>query len=85
MVLKVHAERNQYTFCAGIKEKSLKVIGTGSTQLLSTEVMKGTFTGCFFGMFAKGNVKACFPYFILSESEEQKEKNRAEAQREYPV
>jgi len=85
VTLKVHAERNQYTFCAGIKEESLEVIGTGSTQLLSTEVMKGTFTGCFFGMFAEGNVKACFPYFILSESEEQKEKNRAEAQREYPV
>ena len=43
VILKIHAERNQYTFCAGINEEHPEVIGTGSTQLLSTEVMKGTF------------------------------------------
>ena len=38
-------------------------IGTGSTQLMSTEVMRCTFTGCFAGVFAEGDVTAAFSYF----------------------
>ncbi|MBR2812190.1 MAG: glycoside hydrolase family 43 protein [Solobacterium sp.] len=85
VVMKIHAEREQYAFYAGKDEAHLDVIGTGSTQLLSTEVMKGTFTGCFFALFAEGDSTAHFPYFKVTESEEQKRKNRADAQREYPV
>ncbi|MBR3350079.1 MAG: glycoside hydrolase family 43 protein [Solobacterium sp.] len=85
VILKIHAERDHYTFFAGSSEDQMQEIGTGSTQLLSTEVMKGTFTGCSFGLFAEGEISAYFPYFRISESAEQKEKNRAEAQREYPV
>jgi len=52
---------------------------------MSTEVMKGTFTVCFFGLFAEGDVCAKFRYFKIFESKEQKEKNAADLQREYPV
>lgn len=83
--LQIRAERDHYSFFAGISEEDMHWIGTGSTQLLSTEVMKGTFTGCFFGLFAENEITAHFPYFIISESAEQKEQNRAEKQREYPV
>lgn len=85
LILKIHAERDHYAFCAGTEENGLIEIGRGSTQLLSTEVMKGTFTGCFFGLFAEGSVTAHYPYLKVTESEEQKEKNRADVQREYPV
>ena len=83
--LQIVAERDHYTFYAGAENEEMKEIGRGSTQLLSTEVMKGTFTGCFFALFAEGETEAHFPYFRISESDEQKEKNRAEAAREYPV
>ena len=85
LVLMIRAEREKYTFCAGKDAEHLQIIGTGSTQLLSTEAMRGTFTGCFFGLFAEHDAIVHFPYFRVDESEEQKEKNRADAQREYPV
>ena len=47
------ANRLRYTFLAGKAGEEMKEIGTGSTQLLSTECMNCTFTGCFAGMFAR--------------------------------
>lgn len=63
LVLRIEAERTKYTFLAGPDAAHLQVIGTGSTQLLSTECMNCTFTGCFAGMFAEGNCTAHFDYF----------------------
>ncbi|MCH5353733.1 MAG: glycoside hydrolase family 43 protein [Acutalibacter sp.] len=54
LVLKVEADRMQYHFFAGGTEGKLLPVGEGRTQLLSTEMMMGTFTGCFFGMFTQG-------------------------------
>jgi alpha-N-arabinofuranosidase len=53
----------KYTFFAGTDPEHLVQIGTGSTQLMSTEVMRCTFTGCFAGVFAEGDVTAAFSYF----------------------
>lgn len=67
LVLKIEAERTKYTFLAGLDAEHLTVIGTGSTQLLSTECMNCTFTGCFAGMFAEGGAAAKFAYFSAQE------------------
>lgn len=42
----------------------MTLIGEGRTQLLSTECMVFTFTGCFMGLFAEGGGTARFQYFI---------------------
>ena len=60
LVLRIEAERTKYTFLAGPDAAHLQVIGTGSTQLLSTECMNCTFTGCFAGLFAEGPCTAHF-------------------------
>ena len=66
LLLRIDADRHMYTFFAGVNEAHLVKIGTGSTQLLSTECMNCTFTGCFSGMFAEGNCTARFDYFAAS-------------------
>lgn len=63
LVLRIEANRNEYTFFAGPEEGQLVTIGTGRTQLLSTEAMPCTFTGCFAGLFAQGDTQAVFRYF----------------------
>ena len=63
LLLRIDADRLTYTFYAGTDEAHLVKIGTGSTQLLSTECMNCTFTGCFAGMFAVGDCTAHFAYF----------------------
>ena len=45
---------------------NLKEIGTGGTQLLSTECMNCTFTGCFVGLTAQGDCEAKYRYFDVS-------------------
>lgn len=67
LILRIEAERKMYTFYAGEDTEHLVKIGTGSTQLLSTEAMPCTFTGCFAGIFAEGNVKAVFKYFTAED------------------
>lgn len=47
--LKILADKQHYEFYVN----SMKV-GGGSTELLSTEAMAGTFTGCMLGMFCHG-------------------------------
>lgn len=76
--LRVEANRSQYVFLAGIPGNEPVRIGTGSTQLLSTEVMRGTFTGCLFGLFAEGEVVATVCRLAVTESEEQRKLNRAD-------
>ena len=63
LILRVEADKMKYTFYAGRDEASLVQIGTGSSQLLSTEVMRCTFTGCFAGVFAEGDAQATFASF----------------------
>ena len=63
LLLRVEADKMKYTFFAGTSEENMVKIGTGSSQLLSTEVMRCTFTGCFAGVFAEGKTEATFDYF----------------------
>ena len=63
LLLRVEADKMKYTFFAGTSEENMVKIGTGSSQLLSTEVMRCTFTGCFAGIFAEGNAQATFASF----------------------
>lgn len=68
LCLRIGATAREYTFLAGTGEDAMVTIGTGSTQLLSTETMRGTFTGCFAGMFAEGNTEAVFRSFRCTET-----------------
>ncbi len=52
--LRIEADRQKYQFFAGPADGPLEKVGEGCTQLLSTEVMRGTFTGCFLGLFCQG-------------------------------
>lgn len=63
LLLRIEADRRTYRFYAGTDGAEYILIGTGSTQLLSTECMNGTFTGCFAGMFAEGECRAHFASF----------------------
>lgn len=67
LTLEIKAERLLYTFFAGQDKEHLAKIGTGRSQLLSTEIMLCTYTGCFVGMFAEGEVKADFAFFRMTE------------------
>lgn len=66
LVLRVDAQKLMYTFRAGTSEESLITVGTGSTQLLSKEVMPCTFTGCFAGLFTEGETEAAFACFCTT-------------------
>ncbi len=83
--LRIIAKRDGYEFYVGQPGESFVCMGSGSTQLLSTEVMRGTFTGCLFGLFAEGEGAARVSRFSVSESEEQRRLNRADVQRGYDV
>ena len=67
VILRMDADRNGYTFRAGADPEQLVTIGTGRTQLLSTEAMPCTFTGCFAGLFAEGETETVFRYFSAEE------------------
>ena len=54
LLLKIRADKFHYEFFAGTKGGDLSKVGEGCTQLLSTECMICTFTGCFIGLFAQG-------------------------------
>lgn len=60
LLLRVSSDKLEYRFFAGKDENSLKPLGSGRTQLLSTECMVMTFTGCYVGVFAEG---ACSGWF----------------------
>ncbi len=63
LYLSIDADKLEYRFFAGTCEGNLERIGTGRTQLLSTECMPMTFTGCFFGLFAESGITAWFDRF----------------------
>jgi len=67
VLLRIQADRDLYTFYAGTDGDGMMRIGTGRTQLLSTEAMPCTFTGCFAGLFAEGETEAVFRYFSAEE------------------
>lgn len=54
IALRIRSHKRGYEFWAGPQDGGLQKIGEGRSQLLSTEVMAGTFTGCFFGLFCQG-------------------------------
>ena len=63
LLLKVESDKLEYRFFAGIDESRLKMVGSGRTQLLSTECMVMTFTGCYVGVFAEGICSGWFHGF----------------------
>lgn len=54
ILLRVEADRLCYRFFAGPAGEEPGLVGQGRSQLLSTEIMLGTFTGCFFALFCQG-------------------------------
>jgi xylan 1,4-beta-xylosidase len=67
VTLEIRADRTQYEFAYGLGIEAVKVIATGETRYLSTEV-GGGFVGVYFAMYATGNGKAsstpaCFDWF----------------------
>lgn len=68
VILRIEGDRNLYTFLAGTDPEQLAIIGTGRTQLLSTEAMPCTFTGCYAGLFAEGETQAVFRCFTAEET-----------------
>lgn len=64
--LRIDSARLGYTFYAGAAGQPLAQVGTGCTQLLSTEVTICTFTGCFYGMFAEGASQGTFQEFTFT-------------------
>ncbi len=63
--LQISSTKQGYTFSVSPQGSGPIELGHGRSQLLSTEVMAGTFTGCFFGVFAQGAAgsKARFLHF----------------------
>ena len=58
VTLEIRSQKRGYVFFANGER-----LGEGLSQLLSTEVMAGTFTGCFFGLFCQGQGEARFQRF----------------------
>ncbi|MBQ3150426.1 MAG: glycoside hydrolase family 43 protein [Clostridia bacterium] len=63
LILKIVADNKKYVFLAGTDADNLTEVGSGCIQLMATECMPCSFTGCFAGIFAQGNVTAAFRYF----------------------
>lgn len=63
ILLQVEATKWIYTFSCGTDPNALQEVGTGRTQLLSTECTGCTFTGCFVGLFAEGSGTAWIDWF----------------------
>ena len=69
ILLRINSTKLIYSFFAGTCEEDLQLVGQGRTQLLSTECMVSTFTGCFMGIFSEGEETARFDYFIYDAKE----------------
>ncbi len=63
IILYIIAQKLEYSFFVGTEVMERVQVGTGRTQLLSTECMPMTFTGCFIGLFSEGQSKAWFEKF----------------------
>lgn len=64
--LKIVSDKTEYRFFAGTDENSIEPVGSGRTQLLSTECMVMTFTGCYTGLFTEGKCNGWFTRFRYS-------------------
>ncbi|MEG1426301.1 MAG: hypothetical protein RSC76_01295, partial [Oscillospiraceae bacterium] len=71
--LRIDSDRLQYRFFVGTGAEALTLLGSGTSQLLSTECTVCTFTGCFQGMFAQGSATAAFRLFTQTPSPEPEE------------
>ena len=69
ILLCVISDKKVYEFWAGTQNTDLKKVGQGRTQLLSTECMPMTFTGCYVGLFTEGNHDAWFERFRYMQTE----------------
>jgi alpha-N-arabinofuranosidase len=58
VTLLIQADREQYTFAYALGEQPPRVLATGETRYLSTEVAGG-FTGVYFALYASGNGQPC--------------------------
>jgi len=58
LTLVIQADREQYTFAYELSEQPQRVLATGETRYLSTEVAGG-FTGVYFALYASGNGRPC--------------------------
>lgn len=54
VTLRIRSDKLCYRFYVEAPGMEETLVGEGCSQLLSTEVMAGTFTGCFFGVFCQG-------------------------------
>ena len=65
LTLTIQADRLAFEFFVQAEGGEPQSLGTASTQLISTECMICTFTGCFFGMYCQGEpgAKAAFEGF----------------------
>lgn len=54
ILLQVEADPWNYRFSVGTAGAALTPVGEGRSQMLSTEMTFGTFTGCFVGLFCQG-------------------------------
>ena len=59
-LLGIDSDKTEYRFLAGTDKEHMKCFGRGRTQLLSTECMVMTFTGCYIGLFAEKGAEADF-------------------------
>ena len=67
ILLRIEADRLEYRFSAGPDGEHMQYFGSGRTQLLSTECMVMTFTGCYIGLFAEKGAEAVFGEFRYAE------------------
>ncbi len=63
ILLRIDSTSVEYSFYAGTDEQKLREVGKGRTQLLSSECMICTFTGCFMGLAVQGSGTAWFDFF----------------------
>ena len=65
LTLTIQAGRLAFEFFVQAEGGEPQSLGTASTQLISTECMICTFTGCFFGMYCQGEpgAQATFEQF----------------------
>lgn len=65
-LLGIESDEIEYRFLAGTDKVHMRCFGSGRTQLLSTECMVMTFTGCYIGLFAEKGAEAEFRNYRLS-------------------
>lgn len=85
IVLRIEADCTEYQFFAGLDAEALTPLGTGRTQLLSSEVMVSANNGCLLGLFAEGHAIVRYDYLQVTESAEQRARNHGPRSEGYPA